>query len=154
MNTFRRVLLSDHFLNHVRNSICFSTKARHINPRKNRSLINPGINRQAKLLKETSSSAVLEEDVDLEELESDFMDMGISYNQHMEELEARREQQKYFIVGQKYFKEKFPNFLTWNDKQQIKFLHRTDPEQWTIERLSESFPALPEVIAVSIFHSV
>lgn len=150
MYTFRRLLFSDNVLSHIRNPVFYSTKAKHVRPRKSRNLINPGINMQAKLLKETSSHTPFEEDVDLEELESDFMGVGTSYNEHMEEMEARREQQKYFIVGQKYFKEKLPNFLTWNDKQQIKFLHRTDPEQWTIEKLSQSFPALPEVIAVSI----
>lgn len=39
-----------------------------------------------------------------------------------------------------------PSFLTYTEKDQIKKLHDSDPEEWTPEKLSESFPALPETI--------
>ncbi|XP_076757267.1 uncharacterized protein LOC143427221 [Xylocopa sonorina] len=50
------------------------------------------------------------------------------------------------IVKTKVFKERSPNFLTYIEKDQIKKLHKIDPEKWTPEKLSESFPALPETI--------
>ena len=43
-------------------------------------------------------------------------------------------------------KETEPSFLTFAEKDQIKSLHESDPHEWTIEKLSESFPALPHMI--------
>ena len=40
------------------------------------------------------------------------------------------------IVGNKYFKTKSPNFLTYNEKEQIRTLHDEDSEKWTIDKLS------------------
>ncbi|KAL1506191.1 hypothetical protein ABEB36_005597 [Hypothenemus hampei] len=56
---------------------------------------------------------------DLDNLESDFMTANKSYKEHFEELELKKEKIKYLIVKQKYFKEKYPNFLTWQDNEQI-----------------------------------
>ncbi|XP_032681389.1 uncharacterized protein LOC116848910 isoform X2 [Odontomachus brunneus] len=50
------------------------------------------------------------------------------------------------IVAKKYFKENDPRFITYEEKEKIRMLHESEPEQWPIERLSESFPALPEAI--------
>lgn len=50
------------------------------------------------------------------------------------------------IVVQKYFKEKEPRFLTYAEKELIRKLHQSNPDEWTVEKLSNSFPALPEVI--------
>lgn len=108
-----------------------------------RASIDPGISRQRKLIAET------QEDIsenDIEELESDFMNVHQSHKEHERQMEKWKEKEKYLIVKRKYFKETFPNFLTWHDKEQIKYLHNDDPEDWTIEKLSESFPALPEII--------
>lgn len=51
------------------------------------------------------------------------------------------------MVRDKYFKptEK-QNFLTWDEKEQIRDAYKTDPEQWSIEKLAESFPATEEII--------
>lgn len=106
---------------------------------------DPGIKGRAKLLEPSE----LEEVENIDDLESDFMDIHKSHKQYLRDVEAQNERLKYLIVKRKYFKQKFPNFLTWHDKEQIKYLHTTDPEEWTIDRLSESFPALPEVIQVS-----
>lgn len=144
MYAFRRLL----FNNAICCRVSFTTKTKQYKPsRKHRTPINPGVNRQLQLLKEPTTADF--EDIDLDDIESDFVSVGMSHKEHTEELELRKQQERYFMIKQKYFKEKLPNFLTWNDKQQIKYLHRTDPEQWTIDRLSESFPALPEVITVS-----
>lgn len=50
------------------------------------------------------------------------------------------------MVKRKYFKSNDPAFVTWTEKQQIQSLHKADNVEWTPERLSESFPALPETI--------
>ncbi|EEZ98913.1 uncharacterized protein LOC659761 [Tribolium castaneum] len=105
-------------------------------------IVDPGIRRRKELLQLDES----EEIDDFDDFETDFMEVHKSHKQHLREAEVEREKMKYHIVKQRYFKEKFPNFLTWHDKEQIRYLYRTDPNEWTIERLSESFPALPEVI--------
>lgn len=91
------------------------------------------------------------ENIEFDDFESDFMDVHHTHKEHMKEQEFFKEKIKFQIVKQKYFKDKYPNFLTWNEKQQIKYLHSTNSEEWTIEKLSESFPALPEVITVCTF---
>jgi len=60
-------------------------------------------------------------------------------------MQNKKERLKQQIV-QKYFKEKEPRFLTFAEKELIQKLHNSNPEEWTIEKLSESFPALPETI--------
>ncbi|XP_030756794.1 neugrin [Sitophilus oryzae] len=103
---------------------------------------DPGIRSRSRLLEPSEDI----ENVDFEELESDFMNVQKSHKDHVEEMKQWREKEKYLIVKQKYFKEKFPNFLTWHDKEQIRYLHNTDSTEWSIEKLSESFPALPDII--------
>lgn len=103
---------------------------------------DPGIYKQGKVLNEDP------EDIDFNELESDFMNVHLSHKEHIEQMKQWREKEKYLIVKQKYFKENLPNFLTWHDKEQIRYLHNSDPEEWSIEKLSEGFPALPNVLEV------
>lgn len=62
------------------------------------------------------------------------------------EMKIKKERLKQQIVIQKYFKEKQPRFLTFAEKELIYKLHQFNPDEWTVERLSESFPALPESI--------
>lgn len=62
------------------------------------------------------------------------------------EMQSRKERLKQQIVIQKYFKEKEPRFLTFAEKELICKLHKSNPDEWTVEKLSESFPALPETI--------
>lgn len=51
------------------------------------------------------------------------------------------------MVKRKYFKSPLlPNFLTWAEKEQIRFLHRSDPGDWTSDKLAHSFPASETVI--------
>ncbi|CAG2063455.1 unnamed protein product [Timema podura] len=50
-------------------------------------------------------------------------------------------------IGRKYFKDKKePNLLTWAEKEQIRYLHGQDQEEWSIERLATSFPASEHII--------
>ncbi|CAG9860989.1 unnamed protein product [Phyllotreta striolata] len=105
---------------------------------------NPGIERRGAAIQLDKLDEMEEHDID--DFESDFMNVHQSHKEYIREAEAQKERLKYLIVKQKYFKEKYPNFLYWNEKEQIKYLHNTNPEEWTIENLSESFPATPEVI--------
>lgn len=46
-------------------------------------------------------------------------------------------------IEHKYFKNKGPeeqNLLTWAMKEQLRYLHSTDPDEWTPEALSVAFP--------------
>lgn len=62
--------------------------------------------------------------------------------------ETKQQQEKVAqkTVEHKYFKEIEKNFLTYTERLQIKKLHDQDPEEWTPEVLSLSFPALPSSI--------
>jgi len=103
---------------------------------------DPGISKQKKIITETQDVS----ENDFEEIESDFMNVHKTHREHVEQMKAWKEKEKLLIVKQKYFKEKYPNFLTWHDKEQIQYLYNHDPEEWSIEKLSEGFPALPDVI--------
>ncbi|KYN05654.1 PREDICTED: uncharacterized protein LOC108771456 [Cyphomyrmex costatus] len=83
---------------------------------------------------------------DVSEFEADFMNIGISHKMYEREMQNRKEHLKQQIVVKKYFKEKEPRFLTFAEKELIHKLHNFNPEEWTIEKLSESFPALPQTI--------
>lgn len=88
----------------------------------------------------------LEEDPEIT-YDADFSQLHKSHSQHEKEMSLRKEQVKYYTIRSKYFKsEKLPNFLTWAEKEQIRYLNKKDPNEWTPERLSESFPAIEEVI--------
>ncbi|KAK7010938.1 hypothetical protein BgiMline_002578 [Biomphalaria glabrata] len=44
-------------------------------------------------------------------------------------------------IERKFFKKPDPpNLLTWSAKEQIRFLHEQYPEEWTVEKLADSFP--------------
>lgn len=79
--------------------------------------------------------------------DADFNKLDQTYNEHKNEMELKKEQLKYYVIKSRYFKSKQqPNFLTWAEKEQIRFLNKDDPDAWTPERLSESFPAVKDVI--------
>lgn len=63
------------------------------------------------------------------------------YDQYIDELRSERRKVRNTIIRRKYFKvPPETNLLTWAAKQQIHYLHSLDPEEWTAERISESFP--------------
>lgn len=52
-------------------------------------------------------------------------------------------------VRKRHFREaKQPKLLTITEIYQIHLLHKENPVEWTVEKLSESFPATPAVILV------
>lgn len=67
-------------------------------------------------------------------------------------MEKQKQHIKHKIVSKKYFEETEPRFLTFAERELICKLHETNPEDWPVEKLSESFPALPNTI-YKILHS-
>lgn len=61
-------------------------------------------------------------------------------------MQRKKEKLKQQITAQKYFTESEPRFITFAEKELINKLHKSNPEEWTIDKLSESFPALPGTI--------
>lgn len=84
---------------------------------------------------------------DLSSQEADFNALPKSYNRYKQETREHRDTIRHQMVGQKYFKNENLNFLTWAEKEQIRLLHSQNPEEWSVERLSDSFPA--DVSAIS-----
>lgn len=124
------------------NCPCFAVRGyRRDGNRKPRDLA--GIRIQKGILDNADS---LEEDPE-ETYDADFSRLGHSHREHEEEMAFQKEQLKYRIIKSKYFKtEKQPNFLTWAEKEQIRYLNKQEPDEWTPKRLAESFPAIEEVI--------
>ncbi|KAM7363922.1 uncharacterized protein ACRADG_000643 [Cochliomyia hominivorax] len=81
-------------------------------------------------------------------LESDLLNVHKSHMQHEFEVKRQREKVRQYIVKRKYFRnDPLTNLLTYAEKEQIRFLHSTDNEEWTVEKLAESFPADTQVIS-------
>jgi hypothetical protein len=64
------------------------------------------------------------------------MNLGDTHRQHEKDVRRMKEKVQLMIVKQKYFKDKSPNFLTYNEKEQIRTLHEEDSEKWTVDKLS------------------
>lgn len=111
--------------------------------------VNVGIEGKLKLSRNSGLKVDAEEldHDDLDEFEAEFTNADQFYDIYEREQHSSKEMCKNHIVANKYFKEtKDPNFLTSIEKHKIRELHKNNPEEWTVERLSESFPALPETI--------
>ncbi|XP_013403113.1 uncharacterized protein LOC106168553 [Lingula anatina] len=70
-----------------------------------------------------------------------------TYNRHYNKLVTKSDEEKvrkilkWKILKRKYFSPPpETNLLTWDAKEQIRYLHREFPQEWTVDRLSESFP--------------
>ncbi|XP_075979853.1 uncharacterized protein LOC142979010 [Anticarsia gemmatalis] len=82
----------------------------------------------------------------LEQSESDFSNVGEVYNEHLNETMMGKYELRHRIVKEKYFKENMPNLLTWSEKEQIRHLAATEPDEWTPERIAASFPVTVPVV--------
>ncbi|EFN76700.1 uncharacterized protein LOC105190326 isoform X1 [Harpegnathos saltator] len=105
-----------------------------------------GIRSKLKLLEDKSTDFDELDAHDIGEFEADFMNISESHKMYEREMVMNKERLKRQIVARKYFKESEPRFLTFEEKEQICTLHESDPEKWPVEKLSESFPALPVTI--------
>ncbi|CAD6991784.1 uncharacterized protein LOC101455137 [Ceratitis capitata] len=107
---------------------------------------NPGIGHQITSM-ETVDERLTQDPEGFGDLESDFMTAHETHREHESETAQNRERIRKLMVKHKYFREtKLPNLLTYAEKEQIRTLHARDPEEWTAERLAESFPATTEII--------
>lgn len=71
-----------------------------------------------------------------------------AYNEHIKESFAGRQDLRHKIITEKYFKMNLPNLLTWSEKEQIRHLATSQPDEWTPERIAESFPVTVAVVKV------
>uniref|UniRef100_A0A1I8PP10 Uncharacterized protein n=1 Tax=Stomoxys calcitrans TaxID=35570 RepID=A0A1I8PP10_STOCA len=108
----------------------------------------PGLQRQISVHDEVDVVDEIERNPEgFGDLESDLLNVHKTHKRFEQELEDHKDRIRKFVVKSKYFRDaKLPNFLTYAEKQQIKHLHESDSEQWTVEALSESFPANCEII--------
>ncbi|KAH8310932.1 hypothetical protein KR044_003490 [Drosophila immigrans] len=84
---------------------------------------------------------------DYADMESDFMSAGRTYRQHETERQQNRDRVRQFMIKHKYFRAvKLPNLLLYAEKEQMRLLHERDADEWSIERLAESFPATAEIV--------
>ncbi|TMW50146.1 hypothetical protein DOY81_004771 [Sarcophaga bullata] len=107
---------------------------------------NPGLGYQISAI-EDAADIIKSDPEGFGDLESDLMEAHKSHRQHELEVKKQNDKIRQSIVERKYFrKEPLPNLLTYAEKEQIKYLHSGDKDEWTIEKLAESFPASVETI--------
>lgn len=129
---------------------CFSTSNVKLQPRGQKSVPgihgqNPGIQRHLNILDHEDD--FIQEVDDTEELDSDFMHLDKIHQLHVKEEDKHKRVVQLKMVGHKYFRPaKSPNLLTWAEKEQIRYLHNSDTEKWTIDKLAQSFPASKEIV--------
>ncbi|KAG7300227.1 hypothetical protein JYU34_015790 [Plutella xylostella] len=108
---------------------------------------NPGLNSR---LKAFQKEGVKIEDDDVEEFveqsESNMCASGDAYSEHLNETLIGKHILRHQVVKEKYFKEHMPNLLTWSEKEQIRLLNSENPEEWTPDRIAESFPVTAPVV--------
>ncbi|XP_020811274.1 uncharacterized protein LOC110186432 [Drosophila serrata] len=108
---------------------------------------NPGLGYQLQQLQEQHPAQSSEANEDYADLESDFMEVQKTHRQHEQELQKHRDRIRQFMIKHKYFRDaKLPNLLLHAEKEQMRLLHERDPEEWSVERLAESFPATPDIV--------
>lgn len=102
---------------------------------------NPGLNNRLKAFQEDGMQ-IKEENLEefVEQSESDFYNVGQAYKEFKKETLMGKHELRHHIVKDKYFKEHMPNLLTWSEKEQIRHLASSEPDEWTPERIAESFP--------------
>ncbi|XP_014360593.2 uncharacterized protein LOC106712510 isoform X1 [Papilio machaon] len=108
---------------------------------------NPGLNKRVKAFQEQGIK-IEDEDAEefLEKSNSSFYNVGEAYNEHLNETLIGKYDLQHKIVKEKYFKENMPNLLTWSEKEQIRHLATTQPDEWTPQRIAESFPVTVPVV--------
>ncbi|ELU07824.1 hypothetical protein CAPTEDRAFT_193197 [Capitella teleta] len=81
----------------------------------------------------------------IDELEGQMNEMGRTDRPTKQQIAARNTMVKRKIIQRKYFKEpQEMNLLTWDAKEQIRYLHAEFPDEWGVDQLAESFPVSPE----------
>ncbi|KAG5673568.1 hypothetical protein PVAND_003606 [Polypedilum vanderplanki] len=131
------------------NSCCRLIVIRNYVPRNRETKLpeNPGLDKRLKHFKDDILK--FEDDPEMiDSMEPDFMNLNMTHREHEKQISKMKDKNYQLIIGRKYFKSKCPNFLTFSEKEQIRDLHSRDPYEWTIDKLSESFPADPLTISL------
>ena len=106
---------------------------------------DPGIRRQTKALGEFSNPNELSREEDFDD-EVNVMKFDKMYDETLNTKQEIKELVKMKIIKQKYFKDSAEEkTLSWSDKEHIRFLHNSDPDQWTFEMIAEHFRIEPHV---------
>lgn len=100
--------------------------------------VMPGMRRQAKLLQDFDE--FLDDPEGFGNHEADFQELNKVHREFERDVVYNDKKIKQIMIKNKYFNEKQRNFLTWAEKEQIRNLHSNNPDEWTLERLAESFP--------------
>ncbi|XP_065226412.1 uncharacterized protein LOC135849767 [Planococcus citri] len=91
----------------------------------------------------------LNPDLDYDYIEDSTIGLENYHAQFQEKLQLSRSEfcrSSLNNIKRKYFMEpKLPNMVLYCEKQDMKLLHENDPENWDVEKLSESFPVTPEI---------
>ncbi|XP_030239054.1 neugrin isoform X2 [Drosophila navojoa] len=104
---------------------------------------NPGMAYQLQDLQQNAA----EVSEDYADNEADFMSSHQTHRQYEAQQQQHRDRVRQFMIKHKYFRDaKLPNFLLYAEKEQMRLLHDRDPEEWSVERLAESFPATPDIV--------
>jgi len=119
---------------------------------------NPGVNRSLKKIRdanEVNAPTMDRLDTDVREYGLDLLESTNQY-QHILEMDDdgktryRGNPTPGHVIHmhktrRKYFTHIEPMLLTWIEREVMKRLHKTSPQEWTAEKLSDCFPATPEV---------
>ncbi|ALC47122.1 CG4553, partial [Drosophila busckii] len=104
---------------------------------------NPGLGYQLEHLQQQR----LDVSEDYADNEADFMSTHQTDQQYEAERQNQKDRVRQFMIKHKYFRDaKLPNLLLYAEKEQMRLLHERDAEEWSLERLAESFPATPDIV--------
>ncbi|XP_046966816.1 uncharacterized protein LOC124534833 [Vanessa cardui] len=108
---------------------------------------NPGIDNRLRAFR-NEGIKVQQDDVEefIEQSESNFENVDEVYDEHLYETLIGKHDLRKQIVKEKYFKENLPNLLTWSEKEQIRHLATSQPQEWTPQKIAESFPVTEQVV--------
>ncbi|XP_071399659.1 neugrin-like [Centroberyx affinis] len=86
------------------------------------------------------SPEMFDDDVDMEDVEDKLQSL-------IDEDRKRRKTVKYHVMRRQMTPSGAPERkLTWDAMQQIRYLKQEQPEEWTVERLANSFSVSPDVV--------
>jgi len=100
-----------------------------------------GMRQELKLLDVDRSDPAFHHDLLRSDTDIQDLDEESSLTQKKFKVKDDPARIKRIMIQKKMFpKPKMPNLLTTVEKQTIRYLHEKDPNEWTVDRLTESFP--------------
>jgi len=100
-----------------------------------------GMRHELKLLDVDRSDPAFHHELLRSDTEMEDLDGESSLVQKKFKVNEDPDRVKRILIQKKLFpKPRMPNLLTTVEKQTIRYLHEKDPNEWTVDRLTESFP--------------